>query len=54
MTAVAASITIYDTYSLEEFERLVSRETDRVELKTGVGGKPFRRHLSPSATATVE
>ncbi len=45
MTAVAASITIYDTYSPEEFERLISRETDRVELKTGVGGKPLQEAL---------
>jgi ATP-dependent DNA helicase RecG len=34
-----------DHYSAEEFRSLVDRESDRIELKTGFGGKPLQEVL---------
>lgn len=31
-----------DHYSADEFRSLIDRETDRIELKTGLGGKPLQ------------
>lgn len=34
-----------ELYSAEEFRSLIDRESDRIELKTGTGGKPLQEVL---------
>lgn len=34
--------TLRDYYSIAEFSSLIAREGDRIELKTGVSGKPLQ------------
>lgn len=34
-----------DHYSTAEFRSLIDRESDRIELKTGAGGKPLQEAL---------
>jgi predicted HTH transcriptional regulator len=42
---VGRTITVADSYTAEEFARLISRETDRLELKTGAGAKPLQEAM---------
>jgi hypothetical protein len=42
---VGRTIIVADSYTAEEFARLISRETDRLELKTGAGAKPLQEAM---------
>jgi ATP-dependent DNA helicase RecG len=42
---VGRTITVADSYTAEEFAQLISRETDRLELKTGAGAKPLQEAM---------
>lgn len=35
-------LVLRDHYSADEFRSLIDRETDRIELKIGLGGKPLQ------------